>query len=246
MEPTQTPKRTAKRKEKVEATNWATKTVALENVAHSSLDKAAKKLHISNAKFASAAILYFTESGLDPTAERPQGLASISRKVEAGVDTVRTQNNDIGNRLYALVRGFERTLYAFMQQQQLATYTYMESIESNLQHHLVALETTILEPMMEELFKAKLESFVRRIVGERTFLKAAALPAADWKAQHDKLSGERDQLLVSQMQEFIKSHKLATPQPVKKPGATPVPTRPVAPTPTAPVVAPASAATPKT
>jgi hypothetical protein len=69
MEPSPSSQRPAARKEPKTATDSVTKSVALDGVAHASLTKTAKKRGVSNARYASAAILYFTENGLDPLAE---------------------------------------------------------------------------------------------------------------------------------------------------------------------------------
>lgn len=198
----------------------------------------AKKLKVGKGEYASAAITFFAQSGLDPTKELPADLATVSQKVEAGVSNVRSHNADIGNRLYALTRGFEKTLYQFMQQQQHATYAYIEAVEGNMLRYLVSLETSLLGPMIELIIKAKLEAYAARIVSERAYLEILKKPDTEWKPMHDKLSGERDQLAVAEIWEFLEDHKALTPRPSIKPGATPVPTKPVAPASTAPPATP--------
>jgi len=193
------------------------------------LTKEAKKLKMSKGKFASAAIVYCTELGIDPTAERVEGVASVARKVEAGVANVRTHNADIGNRLYALTRGFEKTLYLFMQQQQQATYSYMENIEGNLLQHLVRLERHMLEPMLEQIMRAKFDAYTARIMAERAFLESAKQPVTNWKAMHDKLSEERDQMLLADLRQHVENHLMPTPQPTPEPSVTSVPPKPVVP-----------------
>lgn len=246
MEPTEQPKRRANRKSGKGGGTSKTKTVAVSEDAFVQVEQCAKKLKMSKAKFTSAAITFFAESGLDPTQERPQGLAGVSQKVEAGVANVRTHNADIGNRLYAMTRGFEKTIYQFMQQQQHATYAYMEAVESNLLRHLVALETNLLNPMIEEIVKGNIEAYVGRIIGERAYLKVSGRAAEEWGGQHEKFSGERDQLVVASLREFIKEHKVPVPRASIKPGATPVPPKPVAPASEPATVAPTvPPATPK-
>jgi hypothetical protein len=204
------------------------------------LTQQSKKLKMSKGKYASAAIAFFAESGLDPTVERPQGLASVSRKVEGGVASVREHNADIGNRLYALVRGFERTMYAFMQQQQLANYSYFESIESNLLRHLVSLEDSLLEPMVEQIMKARFEARAGRIVSERSQLAIMEQPGTEWEKQHEQNNVERNRMLIGTLKHFVKNHKVPTPHPTPKPGATPVPDKPVIPPSAASPVSPKS------
>ena len=218
MEPSQTPKRPAKRKEKAEAANWSTKTVALESAAHSSMEKAAKKLKMSNAKFASAAINYFTQNGLDPrqdhtslaalSQQMKDGFALLGVAVTDGVANVRIHNADIGNRLYALVRNFERTLYAFEQQQQLTTYSYLEAIESNLLRHLVAIDSDVFQPLFEHLFRTEQEAFITRLLATRVYLQLIDEPTL-LKEQNAQLDKEREERVVGRLREFIKEHKFS-------------------------------------
>ena len=248
MEPTQSPKRPAKRREKKETANWATKTVALENVAHSSLEKAAKKLKMSNAKFASVAITYFTQNGLDPTQDHTsleelsqqmkEGFAKLGVGVTDGVANVRAHNADIGNRLFALTRNFEKTLYAFEQQQQLATYSYLELIESNLLRHLVQIDSDVFQPIMEHLLRTEQEAFITRGLATRIMLHLRN-ESQVLGAQNAKFTDEREEVLVTKLREYLQNHKLPTPQPNRRPGATVVPTKPASPAATpAPVTAP--------
>ncbi|MGI4733659.1 MAG: hypothetical protein ACRYG7_00600 [Janthinobacterium lividum] len=215
-------------------------TVGIDADAHRHVTAQAKKLKISKSEYASAAIAFFAQSGLDPTKELPADLATVSQKVEAGVSNVRTHNADIGNRLFALTRGFEKTIYQFMQQQQHATYAYMESVESNLLRHLVALETNLLNPMIAEIVKGNIEAYVGRIIGERSLLKVTGREATEWAAQNEKFSGERDKLIVEALRTFLQENKMPTPRASIKPGATPVPPKPATPAATAPPAAPKS------
>lgn len=234
MEEALQPLRPANRKEPKLKAEPKIKTVGLSDSAFTQVEKSAKKLKMSKSKYASAAIAFFAESGLDPTAEQPQGLASVSRKVEVGVASVREHNADIGNRIYGLVRGFERTLHTFMQEQQLTTYTYLQGIESNLLRYLISLETNMLAPIMEQLVTAKVEAYIGRVVGERAYLEIREKPATDWTEQNKKINGERDQLVLGELRDFAEKNKVPTPRPNPKPAATPVPAKPTAPASTTP------------
>lgn len=233
-------KRPAKRKVPRKTVDSKNKTVTVSETAFYQVEQSARKLKMSKSKYASAAIAFFAESGLDPTAERPQGLASVGLKVGEGVASVRAHNADIGNRLYALTRGFEKTIYLFMQEQQLATNSYLESIESNLLRHLVSMEVNKLEPMMEQIMKAKFEGYAGRVVTERTYLEVTKKPATDWQGMHQALNGERDQMVVKDLREYAAEHKVPLPKPTPKPSVTPAPQKPVA---TAPTTSPTPAKT---
>ena len=135
--------------------------VAVDADAHRHVVAQAKKLKLTNRQYASAAIAFFAESGLDPTAERSQNLDALSKQVSVDTRAVRVQNADIGNRLITILRTWEKNLYGFLQQQELSRNNYLELIESNILQHQVLIETNILGPMVENLFKVNLEAFIR-------------------------------------------------------------------------------------
>lgn len=72
-----------------------------------------KKLKISKTKYANAAVAYFAETGLNPTKERPHGLANVSSKVAQETLAVKELNVEIGNRLISIIRGWEKPSTAF-------------------------------------------------------------------------------------------------------------------------------------
>jgi hypothetical protein len=196
---------------------------------------------MSKSKYASAAIAFFAESGLDPTKETPASMAAIGQKIEAGVANVRAHNADIGNRLFALTRSFEKTIYLFMQQQEHNMNVYLEGIEANLMRRLVSMESNLMRPMMEQVMKGYLEANIGRGLGERILIKALGESDSLWNAQNKKVTGERDEQLVKLLDEFMTNHKIPPATSTRRPAATPVPPKPVAP---AAAAAPAPAAAP--
>ncbi|WP_157530913.1 hypothetical protein [Hymenobacter norwichensis] len=172
---------------------------------------------MSKRKYANAAIAYFAETGLDPTKERPHGLANVSAKVSHETLAVRQQNADIGNRLISILRGWEKTLYGFLQQQQAGTVNYLQQIESNLLAHQVAVETSYLAPMVEQLFKVNLEAFVIRDFAVQLFAKAQNMPASSADTQMQLVTNGRDQQLATAVREFIKTNNVPTPTLSPKP-----------------------------
>lgn len=225
------PKRPAKKSTPKKGT---TSTVGIDVVVHRRLAAESDKLDMTKGEYASAAIAYFTENGLDPTQDHTSlaglgkqmkdGFALLGVAVTDGVANVRTHNADIGNRLFALIRNFEKTLYAFEQQQQLTTYTYLESIESNLLRHLVAIDSDVFQPLFEHLFRTEQEAFITRSLAARIYLKLMDKPTL-LNEQNAKFNEDREEVVVGRLREFIKEHKLATPRPNSKPGATPVPAK---------------------
>ena len=86
------------------------------------LGKQAKKLNLTNMEYASAAIQYFTQSGLDPTSQEMNGLISVRKKVGEDGQNTRKWMADVGNRIVAILRAFETILYKLLQGQQANTF----------------------------------------------------------------------------------------------------------------------------
>jgi hypothetical protein len=204
----------------------------------------AKKLNVGKGEYASAAIAFFAQNGLDPTKELPKGLANVNEKVSTETRAIRVQNVDIGNRLISIIRAWEKTLYGFMQLQQGGLLNYMEKIETNILSHPVAVETHLLAPMIEQMMKTSVEANLARIVSEWGWLELIKKPET-FKAQDKALDEDRDQKLVTLMQEFLKTHSVATPKLSVKPpvAAAPGPAKAAPPAATA-TAGTATAATP--
>lgn len=96
------------------------------------LGKAAKKLKMTKSNFASAAVAYFTETGLDPRKVSKASLAKVEQRVVQETYDVREHNANIGNRLVGVIRIFERNISLMVQQQQAGTFKYLEEIERNM------------------------------------------------------------------------------------------------------------------
>ena len=85
--------------------------VGVDADAHRNVAAQAKKLNVTQVKYASAAIAYFAATGLDPTKEQPKGLANVSSKVDEVERNVRTQNHEIGTRLIQIIRTWDVRAY---------------------------------------------------------------------------------------------------------------------------------------
>lgn len=210
------------------------------------LSKAAKKAKVSKGKYASAAIAYFASTGLDPTKEQPKGLANVSIKVDEVERNVRTQNHEIGTRLIKIIRTWESNLYTFLQQQQASTNNYLELIESNILQHQVTVESNLLAPMVEHLFRVNQEATTTRGLATRLFIEATKkpdsprTPAERYQDQKVQLDEERDFMLTNQTREFLKTNSVPLPKPTARRAVTPAPTKPVATASPAPAVPPKS------
>ena len=216
--------------------------VGLDADAHRQVMAQAKKLNVTKSKYASAAIAYFAESGLDPTKEQRLGFAGVAEKVAVVEQNVRTQNHEIGTRLIQIIRAWEKNLYTFMQQQQASTNNYLELIESNILQHQVTVESNTLAPMVEALFKSNIEAFITRSFASHLYLTSTSQPAENFPKQMERSNEERDIQLTTQMREHLKTNSVPLPKPTPRRAVTPVP---AAPPKTVAAASPAPAAGPK-
>ena len=234
MESTEPRQRPAKRKVPKTKADPKVKTVGVTEEGFFQVEAQARKLKMSKSKYASAAIAYFAGTGLDPTKEQTVGLAGVNAKVDKETLAVRAQNVEIGNRLIGIIRGWEKNLYTFMQQQQQTTYGYLEQIESNILQHQVMVETNLLAPMVEQLFKANLESFITRGLTSQLLVKVGNLPEGAYQKQMELSGNGRDEQLAIQMREFLKTNTVPQPKPTPRRAVTPAPVKPVVPASAAP------------
>jgi hypothetical protein len=211
--------RPAKRRTKKEATNWASKSVALESDAHSTLDKAAKKLGLSNAKYASAAIRYFTQNGLDPTKAGVSELAQLRTQIGESAYEVRRQNADIGNRLVAIIRTWETNQYKFMQGQHAGIIGYLENIETNILKHQVAVESQVLAPLLERIVRNGIDAHMTRMLTEVLLLKSkdTKYSLEELKTSTSDYDAQRDRRLVSEVRKLLENSTVSEPIRTQKP-----------------------------
>jgi hypothetical protein len=154
--------------------------------------------------------------------ERVEGLAQVSARIGEGVANVRAHNADIGNRLFAMMRAWEKSLYGFMQVQQLSTYTYLELIESNILRRLVSIESNVLAPMLEQVFKGNIEAVIGRSLSERIYLELLEQPNRLGE-QNAKSHQNRNEQLLAALREYLRNHNAHAPRPTNKPAVTPEP-----------------------
>ena len=184
----------------------------------------AKKLKLTKGEYASAAIAHFAESGLNPVAARAETLAAFANRLREEGRAGRQQTVDVGTRLIAIMRTWEKTLYVFLQQMEGGMVNHMEQIESNLLQQLVGLESSYFAPMVELMVKNNIESYIGRVVAERTGLAVTKKDDSEWYAVNQAMNKDRDQQLVIQMREFMKNNRLDKPilSPKPQPPSIPV------------------------
>ena len=200
----------------------------------------AKKLKLTKAEYASAAVAYFAENRLDPTKAPALSFAHLAKLVAQEARATRVQEVDIANRLISIIRTWEKSNYGFMQQQQAGMLNYLEQIESGILRNQVALETNYLSPMVEMMLKNNIETYIARVLLERFGLHATGKSESEWPAANKAMNADRDQQLVSQMREFIKTNSVPAPKLAPKPQLAAVPAK----APAAPAAAPPAGGTP--
>jgi hypothetical protein len=225
MEETDSPKRSAKRVAKRqtgrEPAKGLVKTIGLEEDAFSQLEANAKKLRMSKTKFASAAVTYFTEKGLDPTKAGVSELAQLRTQIGESAYEVRKQNADIGNRLVAIIRTWEANQYKFMQTQHVGVVGYLEDIEANILNHQVAVESQLLAPMMERLVRTGVETHMTRLLNELLLLKfdddKYPISDADIAFSNGDYNKQLDTQFVGALRKLLETARVTAPVATKKP-----------------------------
>ncbi|MGI4873070.1 MAG: hypothetical protein ACRYFX_18075 [Janthinobacterium lividum] len=227
MEPSPTPKASSASEKESKSKGF---TVGLEPDASRQVAAQAKKLKISKSRYASAAISYFAQSGLDPTSQEMNGLISVRKKVGEDGQNTRKWMADVGNRIVAIVRAFEGILYKLLQGQQANTFAYLERIEANILAHQVEVESRVLAPMLERIVKANVESFMNRRLLEILILRSKTQPytADELSKSSVVLNKQRDEQFVLEMRELLKTATVTQPQRTPIPAVTPIPTAKVA------------------
>lgn len=220
MEPT---KKKTKKASGENESELGLQTLKITTETHRLLTVHSKKLKLSKRKYGNAAIAYFAETGLNPTKERPHGLANVSSKVAVETQAVKELNVEIANRIISILRNWEQALYGFMQQQQAGTLNYLEQIESNILAHQVQVESSYFAPMIEQLIKANLEAYIGRGFAAQLLMKSTNQPEGSYQKQMEVSDNGRDTQLTLRMREFITTNSVAKPEMSPKPQILPVP-----------------------
>ena len=217
-QPTRSAKRRAAQSEQKEEPTTTLKTIGISETAFAQAEKNARRFKMSKSQYASAAIAYFAQSGMNPTTEQPIGLANVETRVAREARATQAHNAEIGNRIVSIIRGWEKSSYAFHQQLQMSQNMHLELLESNILQRLVAAENNFFGPMMEQLFKGNVEGFIGRCVGERVYLKVSGQPESAWDEANDMATAERDTRTFNYLKDFASTNALeppkATPRPV--------------------------------
>lgn len=204
------------------------------------LGKAAKRLKMTKSDFASMAVAYFTDSGLDPRKMSKTSLAKIENRVVQETYDVREHNANIGNRLVGVIRTFERNMGILIQQQQAGTFKYLESIERNILSYLMAIEENLLDTMLERIMSNGIESHMTRIILQTVSLqlKSQKLTFSETDLRELTLDydRQRDGQLVVAGRKLLEGKKIERPKLSSPPAFVELPKPPAKFTPPAPAI----------
>lgn len=187
--------------------------------AHDQLNKASRKLKLSRQDYASAAIGYFAETGLDPRKMAKASLAKIENRVVQEAYDVREHNANIGNRLVSIIRTFERNIGTLVQQQQAGTFKYLEAIERNILTYLVNIEENLFSTILERVLSNGIESHMSRIILQTISLQLKNKPFTPESLKEITLNydHQRDAQLVIAGQKLLESKRVERPKVSLKP-----------------------------
>lgn len=206
------------------------KATQLTDEAHHQLEKQSRRLGIKNQEYASAAIAYFAESGLDPRKMTKASLAKVEQRVVQETFDVRQHNADIGNRLVGVIRTFERNIGLMVQQQQTGTFKYLESIERNILGYLVNLEENLLTTILERAVAGNVENYINRVMLQILTLQLNNKQFPFSEVELSKLTAsydqQRDGQVVVKSRELLESKKTVRPKVTAMPAFVEIPKAP--------------------
>lgn len=208
------------------------KVVVLSHQVHGQVEKAAKKFKTTNSEFASAAITYFAENGLDPRTASKSSLAKIENRVVQEAYDVREHNANIGNRLVGVIRTFERNISLMIQQQQAGTFKYLEGIERNILGYLMNVEEDLLTTILERAIASNVENHMNRVMLQIVGLQLDEKRFPFSEAELSKLTAsydqQRNEQILVESRKLLESKKTARPRASVGPGFVEIPKAPVA------------------
>jgi len=145
MESTDTPKST-----KSKRTHAATPTaVGIEPSTHQQMAKVAKSFKLTKTAYATAAISYFSERGLNPVTDRRKETTIMQDRIDLRSDRLEQLIAGLGDRLFGFLKNQERALFGFLTEQ----------------------EENVYAPMVHELLMAGTDALIGRKLSERIYLE---------------------------------------------------------------------------
>jgi hypothetical protein len=219
-------------------------TVGLDQDAHRHLTKSAKEFKVPKSQYASAAISYFAERGLNPVTDRQREGTVIQQRIDKRASALEQQITTLGNRLFGFLQTHEKNMYGFLQGQQKTLFSYLQKQEGSLYQYLTEQEQQLYAPMLEEIVRGATDAFIARRLGEQIVLRQQGPQAFDnnYVTVHANQTKERDLLVKQALVEIMQGNPSPAALPTIPPALTAAPAKPVAPAqpaPSAPPEAPA-------
>lgn len=218
--------------------------VRLEQQAFQALNNSAEALGLTNSTYASAAISYFAERGLNPVSDREREGMVIQAKIDAHQATTEKMITSLGNRLFGWLTQHEKNLnsdlFGFLRGHEKALFSYLEVQDKYVHEHLADQEEMFLLPLMRELLITNVEALFSRRLGEQIILKVLGRELSEYPAKHKEFNQKRDVDAKKRLDDFVESLSPAPQPAAAKPQPTPIPERPTPPAP-----APKAAAEPE-
>lgn len=138
---------------------------------HQEMARVAKSFKLTNSVYATAAVSYFSERGLNPVTEREREGTVIQGRIDKRSDRLEQQIASLGNRLFGFLQTHEKNLYAQLNLQQKALFKLLAEQENSLFRYLTEQEANVLGPLLVEVIRGATDAFIARRVGEQIILR---------------------------------------------------------------------------
>lgn len=195
---------------------------------HNQLTREAKLLKLTNSEYASAAVGYFTERGLNPVSDRQREGTVIQQRIDKRATALEQQITTLGNRLFGFLQTHEKNLYGFLQGQQKTLFSYLQKQEGSLYQYLTEQEQQLYAPMLEQIVRGATDAFIARRLGEQIVLRQQGQEAFDnhYVQVHANQTQERDLLVKQALVEITQGNPSPATLPTTPPALTAAPAKP--------------------
>jgi hypothetical protein len=202
--------------------------VELQPGIHNQLTREAKLLKLTNSEYASAAVGYFTERGLNPASDRQREGMVIQAKIDKRAEALEQQVTGLGNRLFGFLQTHEKNLYSYLQSQQRALFSFLQKQEGNLFQYLTEQEKELYTPLLEEVLRGAADAFIARRLGEQIVLRQQGSQAFDnnYTKVHAQETAERDAITLQRLVEVTNRNSVPDKSGTELPALTTVPSKP--------------------
>ncbi|MCB2380477.1 hypothetical protein LGH70_22985 [Hymenobacter sp. BT635] len=196
--------------------------VQIDRTTHAQLTAATTNMGVTNAEYATAAIDYFTQRGINPLQEVQRDGMILQGKIH-DLEKVVTA---LGNRVFGWLTQHEKNMSGYLRGHERTLFGYLQGMESNVHEHLSGQEELFFQPMLRELFLNNVEALYGRRLGEQIMLKVLGRELAEYPDKHREFNVKRDAEVQAKWNKFVEKllPTLAPPQATPQP--TPWPERP--------------------